>query len=40
MKYLGSRREVKSGISQLVGQEYSMSMDEEEVPGRMLSCCK
>ena len=32
--------DVKSGISQLAGHVYSISIDEDEVPGRMLSCCR
>ena len=40
MKWRGSRIDVKSGMSRLTGHVYSISIDEDEVPGRMLSCCK
>ena len=40
MKWRGSRIDAKSGMSQLTGHVYSISIDEDEVPGRMLSCCK
>ena len=33
MKWRGSRIDVKSGMSQLTGHVYSISIAEEEVPG-------